>query len=307
MNKDFLVNKIKSIIGKEREVISFAHIKLYTSNKESKSWFYSDLTGIICFILDFTHKVRFITLYDHITLEVLFKFQLYFEFDNYYQILSENFHCFEVDSGFIGLEFFNKHEAKVFSLNLNRFDDRFTILYLKEGQKEATTLSEMQQYTYPFSQKCLEIKRKIIMKLHFNHKHDVVLDKEINISFLKSYDLLRGFVYEKEKREFAVSNISSESKDFFRKIGIRKADLRNTHLALVFFKQILTTMKDTFEGKMKRSHRNVHQRNKSQQSPDRNISERTNGNTNNESNESNGVNTKAVEEMKENTIGKTGR
>ena len=71
-------NKLISILGSDRDLISYAETSIFTSNPASNNWLYTDLTGILCYIFNNKEKVRYFYLYDYHTLETLFSFELYF-------------------------------------------------------------------------------------------------------------------------------------------------------------------------------------------------------------------------------------
>jgi len=236
------IAKINSFLESDKEIMSYASIKLYTTNKKSETWLYSDLQGIICLVFDFKEKVRHLILYDVNTIEVLFKYQLYFEFDKYYQILSEDFHSFEVDSGIIGLKFSEKKEANKFTLNIIKYDDMYTIKYFKSKNNNQTNQNEINTEVMPFLHKCMILKNKLIKKYEFNtyYLNSQTYENPTNITLLKRFFLLLGLKFDTSKKRFTFDKLSQESKNFFKSIGIRKSDFNNIKLALVFLKQVLS-------------------------------------------------------------------
>ncbi len=241
MIRNSTLARINSFIGAHREIVIHASVKLYTANKIHEKWLYSDLSGALCFVFDFKEKARYFILYDLTSFEVLFKFQLYFEFDKYYQILSETFHSFEIDGGIIGIKFDDRKEANKYTLNIIKYDDMQTIQYFKsknnEKKQEKTNL-------IPFTQKCFFLQSNIMsqLKLDFNQKHNCDKSHSMTVSYLRRFALLMDFSYNKQKKQFNLDDVSQGTKNFLKSIGVKKSDLRNTHLALIFFKQILQTL-----------------------------------------------------------------
>ena len=64
-----------------------SNVKLYTSNKEGKNWLYSDLEGLLCFILDYNLKTKYLVLYNSFSFEKIFQYELYKDFQKYFKSL----------------------------------------------------------------------------------------------------------------------------------------------------------------------------------------------------------------------------
>jgi len=245
MNKNVIINKIKSFVGSDKEIITFAFVDLFTTNKQRVKWLYSELSGPLCFIFDFKEKVRYFTLYDLNTYEVLFSYQLYIDFDKYYQILSEDFHSFEVDSGMIGLKFSDKKEATMLALNIVKYDDMQSIQYFKnKNNKERDKVKDYDKEAsqdLSLTKKCNIIKSKIMKKLLFNPNLNNKVDNsnKIEISTVKRFLLIKDLLFNKQKKLFDLDKVSADTKLFFNSIGIRKSDFANTYLALQLIRQIL--------------------------------------------------------------------
>jgi len=245
MNKNVIINKIKSFVGSDKEIITFAFVELYTTNKQRLKWLYSELSGPLCFIFDFKEKVRYFTLYDLNTYEVVFSYELYFDFDKYYQILSEDFHSFEVDSGMIGLKFSDKKEATMLALNIIKFDDMQSIQYFKnKNNKERDKVKDYNKEAsqdLSLTKKCNIIKSKIMKKLLFSQNLNNKVDNsnKIEISTVKRFLLIKDLLFNKQKKLFDLDKVSADTKLFFNSIGIRKSDFANTYVALQLIRQIL--------------------------------------------------------------------
>ena len=254
MNKIAIIAKITSFIGTNHELLSYAFIKLFTTNTKHERWFYSDLSGALCMIFDLKEKVRYFILYDINTYQVLFKYQLYFEFDKYYQILSEDFHCFEIDNGLIGLKFSDKKEANKFTLNVIKYDDMHTIQYFKSKNNKSNQIQKKSE-EMPFTHKCMILKKKLMKKFNLSNTINrlIVEANPAYISFLRRFALLKDIGFDKKTKEFNLDRVNDQSKNFFRSIGVRKSDFRNPHLALILFKHILECEYQTENSQRKRS------------------------------------------------------
>ena len=67
--------KILSILPPNVELAAKANAKLFTSNVEGKVWLYSDLEGIMCFLLDYQNKCTKLALFDVYSFEKLFEYE----------------------------------------------------------------------------------------------------------------------------------------------------------------------------------------------------------------------------------------
>ena len=67
--------KILSILPPGNELNLFSsNVKLYSSKQDGKDWLYSDLEGLLCFILDYNVKTRYLVLYNSFSFEKLFQY-----------------------------------------------------------------------------------------------------------------------------------------------------------------------------------------------------------------------------------------
>lgn len=113
--------KILSILPPNVELAAKANAKLFTSNVEGKLWLYSDLEGILCFLLDYQNKCTKLALFDVYSFEKLFEYELYKDFSKFFTNLSSDFRCFEADAGFVGIQFDTDSEASIFDVAVKKF------------------------------------------------------------------------------------------------------------------------------------------------------------------------------------------
>ena len=97
--------KILSILPPNVELAAKTNGKLFTSDCEGKIWLYTDLEGILCFLLDYQNKTTYLALFDVYSFEKLFQYELYRDFSKYFLTIAPDFRCFETESGFIGIQF----------------------------------------------------------------------------------------------------------------------------------------------------------------------------------------------------------
>jgi hypothetical protein len=244
MNQDTRGNdrkRILSILGVDRDLINMAtNAKLYSANSEAVRWLYSDLEGIPCFILDYNTQSKYIVLFDPDTYEVLFSIELYNNFANYYQQLSDDFHCFEVGNGFLGLKFSDNKEGDLFLLTISKFKDDFCKMLFQGCGKNNKTNTRKWAQEY-----CSILKEKFGAKNTFDENY---IEDGCTIIKPKYFEFLDSINYDHEKKEFLLDHITNEFKTMFKDIGIKKSDFKNPEVALTIVKTIVESM-DSYDPK----------------------------------------------------------
>lgn len=129
MNK----RKIAGIINYHQKIEAFSTAEIFTSiyNK----WVSSGLKGYLAFISDCKTKKCNIILYERFSFKILFDFETYDDFPSYYYRLSDSFHCFELNKGFIGFKFENYLSAGDFAINIGKFNEAYKEQYLNEQEQ----------------------------------------------------------------------------------------------------------------------------------------------------------------------------
>ena len=112
-------NKILALIPNNQELQGdIFNVKIYSSDRDGVDWLFSGLEGILTLIVDYQVKTKYIALYDPTNYQKVFQYELYngFSLDE----LAPDFRSFEIESGFIGLQFDNGDDALSFQRTLNR-------------------------------------------------------------------------------------------------------------------------------------------------------------------------------------------
>ena len=223
-----------------------SNVKLYTSNQEGKNWLYSDLEGLLCFILDYNVKTKYLVLYNSFSFEKIFQYELYKDFQNYFKSLAPEFRCFEVDSGFIGLQFDKKTEAEKANLIISKFKDSLTDnlfnsnpMIKNESSKER--IKEIKgDPNNPEDEGYYGIlKKKFQVGKNYTEEY---IESNIQINKPRNFELLKPVSYNSDKKQFEIGEIKEELKDLFIDIGIRKKDFQDTNYAFTIIKQIILGM-----------------------------------------------------------------
>ena len=132
-----LKKKILSILPNNLELQGdIYNVKLFSCDKEGKNWLYSDVEGFLGFLIDYQLKTKYLVIYDETTYEKLFQYELYNNFNKSYEELAPDFRCFEIDSGFMGLQFDLKEDAVEFDQILKRVAGLSNDLFAKQRPKD---------------------------------------------------------------------------------------------------------------------------------------------------------------------------
>lgn len=230
---------ILSIIGDSKDLLNLSLIRLYTSEPSTNNWLYSDLQGILCYVLDYSNRIPLIQLYDSNTYEKLFQTEVYSDFSSYYSKLSHNFHCFEQEQGFIGLKFLCTDEASKFAATVEKMNDS----NLQQCFKLVNKTSRKKDRYKKGYHNCEDLKGKLRKDIKLSS-----VNSELSEEWIKSgmdiikpayFELLNNFSYKQDKNIFEVNNLSPEIRLLFKQIGFRKADLKNTEIVLHLFKSFI--------------------------------------------------------------------
>lgn len=231
--------RILALLGEGSDLLKIASIKLYTTGKSGQNWLYSDLDGLLCYVIDYQNKTRHLILYQFKTYEKLFQIELYKNFSKYYSVLSDDFHCFETNNGFIGLKFVDNCEAANFYQSVKKFDDNFINQLFKNNfnYRRRDKYKKGGEYLVTLREKFMEdglINEDIVKS--YDAK---VFEEGVEICKPIYYELLNTIFYNKEKKVFNLQNIPKEVKSLFIKSGLKKKDLKNESLALNIFKAFI--------------------------------------------------------------------
>lgn len=238
--------KILAILPNTQELQGELYqVKLYSSDKEGEDWLYSGLEGFLCLIIDYSYKTKYLCLYDPTTYQKCFQYELYKGFEKYFDTLAPDFRCFEIDSGFIGLQF-NKEEDAV---NLERVIKRITAmkndLYNKALSKDHQKLQK--EISKNYAKKLKELFSEGDNKYDENYAEDGT-----HISKHRNFAILNNISYDKETKKFKFGKISDSLKETFVRLGIKKKDLENDiDFAFTLFKKIIVGLGT--ENKLKNS------------------------------------------------------
>ena len=184
-------------------------------------------------------------MYHPINYEKIFQYELYISFEKYFEELAPDFRSFEIESGFIGLQFDNQDNAKKFDQTLMKLQQMKNI-FNKVLIKDYTTKKHNELYqTY-----CKKLKEK------FSDDESIYDENyaEDGTQILKhrNFKVLNNISYDKEQQKFKFGKISDELKQMFLSFGIKKKELeRDVDFAFTLFKKVIVGLGS--ENKLKNS------------------------------------------------------
>ena len=242
---DIEKKKILAILPNNQELQgNIYNVKLYSSDREGVDWLYCGLEGNLGLIVDFQAKTKYLCIYDPTNYEKVFQYELYNNFDQYFETLAPEFRSFEIESGFIGLQFDSQAEAESFERTLLRIASMKNI-YVKTKAKENTKLQNEKFQNY-----CKILKESFCegeSKYDENYAEDGT-----QILKHRNFKVLSNISYDKQKKKFQFGKISDELKDMFLSYGIKKKDLEtDLDFAFNLFKKVIVGLGS--ENKMKNS------------------------------------------------------
>ena len=237
--------KIRAILPNTQELQGdIYYVKLYSSDREGIDWLYSGLEGNFALVVDFQLKTKYIMMFDPSNYQKVFQYELYTGFEKYFEDLAPDFRSFEIDSGFIGLQFENAAEAESFQRLLERIlpmKNIYTKLKAKESSKAQN--DKVQNY-------CKILKENFCKK---DSKYDENYAEDgTQILKHRNFKVLNNISYDKKKKKFVFGKISDELKEMFLSYGIKKKDLeRDVDFAFSLFKKVIVGLGN--ENKLKNS------------------------------------------------------
>ena len=228
--------KILSILPPNVELAAKTNGKLFTSDCEGKIWLYTDLEGILCFLLDYQNKTTYLALFDVYSFEKLFQYELYRDFSKYFLTIAPDFRCFETESGFIGIQFDTDGEANLFDVAVKKFSGRlldniFQANVVTRKADENTTKDKVKSFCKALKQNWSSGSEK---------KYDeTYIEEGLEIVKARNFEVLNNISFDRETKQFKVGEIPDELKNVFMSAGIRKKDLKNVDFAFNCYKIII--------------------------------------------------------------------
>ena len=247
-SEELIRKKILTILGTEKQLISMAQVRLYTSTKETEyskeniiqneeEWLYSNLEGNLCYALDFRNKTRYLRLFENTTFQLLFHMEIYQNFSNFYTVIDPLFHCFEVNNVFIGLHFSELNSANNFQLMIKKLNDQMVQLMLESGSMKVK--ESRKEKKKKFFENCEILKKNFCAESKYSKDY---CEDVMEIYKPIFYELLNFMSYNRETKEFEVGTVPKEFRNLFKNMGIKKHMLKKADTTLNFFKYFIESL-----------------------------------------------------------------
>lgn len=256
-SEELIRKKILTILGSDKQLISMAQVRLYTSTNETElseeniiqnndEWLYSNLEGNLCYVLDFSKKTRYLRLFENSTFQLLFHMEIYQNFSNFYTQIDPLFHCFEVNNIYIGLQFSELNSANNFQLMIKKLNDQIVQMMLESGSMKVKELRKEKKKK--FLENCEILKKNFCAEGKYGKEY---CEDCMDICKPIFYELLNFMSYNRETREFEVGTVPREFRSLFKNMGIKKHMLKKADTTLNFFKYFIESL-DKIENVSKR-------------------------------------------------------
>ena len=234
--------KILAILPSSQEMQGdLFQAKLYSSDREGQDWLYSGLEGHLILLIDSSAKTKYLCLYDPITYQKLFQYELYKNFEKSLTTLANDFICFEIESGFIGFQFEKEEETQNFVNLINKIMPMKCVKMTNEDHK--LQKEKIQSYSKILKETLSEGETK------YDEKY---AEDGTQISKHRNFKVLNNISYDNTKKHFKFGKISDELKEMFLSFGIKKKDLENDlDFAFTLFKKVIVGLGS--ENKLKNS------------------------------------------------------
>lgn len=265
--------KLKSLKDKNRRLICMSNASLYVSDRYC-NWRNLKLNGFLTFEIDYKLKTRYISLYEMDNFEQLFQYELYLNFENYLLMCESNFLCFEIDGGFIGIQFIYDNEAISFKILVSKYTQNFVLkmidkksydfsadnyalnfnqtrkkilleLYIdviKNKYKESSLISE-EEMKRQLSDNINPNTGKTELDEYFENKSNAqnlfYIFGEVFFKKIKNLNFLLKITFDPKIKKFNIDNIPQEMKKALNKMGIKKHQFNDTQFALNIFKNFI--------------------------------------------------------------------
>lgn len=264
--------KIKSLKNNNRKLICMYNATLYASDRYC-NWRNLRLNGFITLELDYEVKTRYICLYDMDNLDVLFQYELYINFENNLFMCESSFLSFEVDGGFIGIQFIYDNEAISFKIFVSKYTQSFALKlfekksfdYSEEYKNSALNITKkkilFEVYSKHLRNNLKEISEEVeneanehmstqkdengkselseYLQIKSNLENLFQVFGEIIFKKIRNLNFLVKITFDPKLKKFNIDNIPTEMKKALNKNGIKKHQFNDTEFALNIFKNFI--------------------------------------------------------------------
>lgn len=211
---------IKAILRKNSYApIVISNAKLYSALPSSRSFYYSDLEGALCFVVDVQNRCFRFLLYDLDSFETLLNIELPQSLKLLYVKLKPNFHSLEIKSGFFGF---------LFVEDINVCEQIYTIIN-KIDPKVINELTESFNYSNNFSTNNFDLlKTKLMRDYGISDgckKLSTIENNKISFNLSNINEILNCFSYDENEKCFEYYGNMQKGKEFLNNNKINLSEI----------------------------------------------------------------------------------
>ena len=196
--------------------IVIVNAKLFSALPTSSSFYFSDLQGIFCFVVDIEKHIFKIVLYDSDSFEILLSIELLETFKSLYTKIKVNFHSLEMNSGYLG---FLIEEEK-------QFCEQMFIKINKINSSIISELCERFNYDNVSTNNFDLIKKKFLHDFGLKEEQNCSLTKQQITFYLQNInEILSCFSYDESEKTFEYYGSVHKAKELLEKNQIDEREL----------------------------------------------------------------------------------
>lgn len=247
---DILKKRINSTLSQFQLLEACVNCSLFTSTLGN--WIFTGLSGCLSFIVDYKEQACLLTLHDAITCKKLFEFKTYPNFQAHYKKLSDSFHTFELNKGYVGLKFSNYLAAEEFDVAIQKYpEEKKKVLFSVKIGYSFTVKNKLNADPQTCFRKFLKICKPSHhdLKKVFTDRLCFDLNKPSYYRIPACFDFNKIYKTFKNTREKDLEQISV-------KLCFKRTLSENSEINLSLLKSIIEIFKD-FQFKQKNSITNV--------------------------------------------------
>ena len=215
-----LRREILDVIGDTASVFTTVVAKLYVNDGKSTDWTDTGLAGVLCFMYDRVLSAFLLRMYEPNTKDLLFEFELYYEFTKTYDSYGKFFHLFPIPGGVLGIYIPDIDNSEEFKEVITHFAPKEKTEVQKEDKKKSKN-----KIVNPIGNFMMGLRNKKQEKVQ-----DFTMSKPYAVKLVSSVG------WNSEEKSFNLDKVSKELKNVLKGMGIGKIDLRNKDTAIKVIK-----------------------------------------------------------------------
>lgn len=221
---------LKSLLHKEHFLpLSISKVKLFTALPKSRTFYYSDIEGLLCLGIDISCNNYKLMIYDMNEFTIQLDVDLSDKFKMNYTNLKNNFHCLEISNGFFGFLFEEGYEyCRALYSMINKLNE--TTLQAAINQYNETSKLIDYSDTTPFIE---QIKEDLLKELssssttttnnNSNYGSYGQSDIKLNTTSLDFFD--KHFEYDDNNKQFLFCGKKEDAEMLYGNFNINKDEV----------------------------------------------------------------------------------